>query len=332
MSPTTDSNPSKCATGVILYLDLEAQRLIAVLALCHRWDCSTCGKRRLARARAMAVAGAPERIITLTTRPRPGLSTQAAVKWMRNRWNAMLRRLRRNYPRMEYMAFAELHKSGWPHLHILTRGCYVPQRVLSDWWMNLTGSFKVHIQAVDRTWKAVNEATKYMLKTARHFHQAAPQLPVYTMSKGWLPADWAEGDRPAGSYKFYAFASLCLADFSALLKNLHVDMLPVPATPGHSFLARDGPIPDDLTAQTYDVGTWAEKEIMSALDLFFADPARACADVEDLKAKQEFYASGPDQMPDYFEPYTRPPEISPELQLQHQRPLFEQTPAPIGFS
>ena len=326
------SSPSLCGTGVILYLDHDAKRLIMVPTLCHRWDCPTCGRSRLAKARAMAVAGSPERIITLTTRPRQGLSTEAAVKWLRGRWTALLRRLRRNFPRLEYMAFLELHKSGWPHLHVLTRGCYVPQRMLSAWWLKLTGSFKVHIQKVDHTWTAVHEATKYCLKTARQVHDACPALPVYTTSKGWLPDDWAEGDKPAGDYAFYCFCRLSWADAQDMLSDLGITSTPIPDSPGHYELTRPAPIPCHLTDLTYSVGSWPEKELLSALDLFFGDPDRAFADPDGLTDRQE-YAAAPDLgVSDAPDPYTEPEPTCPELPPQLQRPLFEQTPAPVAFS
>lgn len=331
--PSADRYPadSKCGTGVVLCLDVDNTELLMIPTLCHRWLCPRCGPLRAAKARALAAFGKPDKRLTLTTRPRKGLSTKAAVKWIRGRWTALLRRLRRNYPRMEYLSFLEFHDSGWPHLHILMRGCYVPQRQLSAWWKHLTGDFKVYIQGVGNTWKAIQEATKYVLKTAAKVHEACPSVPVYTKSKGWVPADWDQHDRPPGNYKLYAFARLPWADSLELLEELGVEVRPSADAPGKYTLARDGPIPAALTDHVYDIGTWPEKELMAAVDLFFADPVRACADVEDLKAKQEFYASGPDQMPDYFEPYTRPPEISPAPELQHQRPLFQQTPAPTAL-
>ncbi len=263
---------SKCATGVVLYLDNESSALIAIPTFCHRWDCPRCSKRRLSKARAQAAAGKPERMLTLTTRPRKGLSTPAACRWLRGRWTALLRRLRRNFPRLEYMAFLELHKSGWPHLHILTRGCYIPQRMLSAWWLELTGSFKVYIQKVHRTWQGIEEATKYYLKTARQVHAAAPELPVYTKSKRWLPEDWEEGDRPRGDYSFYCFSRLPWSGFRAVLDHLGVDLTPLRDASDTYVLTRDGPPPEDAANEIYDLGSWGEMSLVSALELYFANP------------------------------------------------------------
>jgi len=285
--------PNLCSTGVVLVLDHDTAELVAIPTHCHRWDCELCGRVRLSKARAQAAAGKPERIITLTTRPRPGLSIPCAVRWMRGRWTALLRRLRRNYPRLEYMAFLELHKSGWPHLHILTRGCYVPQRQLSAWWLKLTGSFKVHIQAVDHTWKAINEATKYCLKTARQVNDACPELPVYTMSKGWLPPEWKEGDRPAGDRTCYAYAPMPWPEALELCEALDVHVEPRANSPGHFTLQHDGPLRAGSTSLSYDHGSYAEKCFVAALDLYFADPAKAHRDPVELRDRHE-YASALD--------------------------------------
>lgn len=297
---------SKCGTGVILFLDLEARRLVAVPTMCHRWDCDTCAGRRLSKARAQAAAGKPERLITLTTRPREGLSTLTAIKWLRGRWTALLRRLRRNYPRLEYMAFLELHKSGWPHLHVLTRGCYIPQRVLSAWWQDLTGSFKVHIQKIDRTWQGVNECTKYILKTARQVHAASASLPVYTMSKRWLPKDWNDGERPAGNFVFYCYCPLSWPNCEGILEQLGVDIAPIADSPGKYALSRAGPEFPAVAQSIYEMGSYGETALVSALELFFSNPAAAFNDPALLCDKRDF-AARPDLPSDVVTGHDRVP-------------------------
>lgn len=284
------SEKSRCGSGVILYLDNDLRQLVVVPTLCHRWDCPACSRARLAKARAQAAAGKPERIITLTTRPREGLSTEAAVKWIRERWQRLLRRLRRNYPRLEYMAFLELHKSGWPHLHVLTRGCYIPQRVLSAWWRDLTGSFKVHIQKIPKAWKAINEATKYYLKTARQVHAACPALPVYSLSKGWLPDDWHEGDRPAGDRSFYCFCRLPWRAFEGLCEDIGAELHPLPRSPGTFYLTMARPPPRQTSEAIYDMGSYGEAAALSALELYFQDPAAAFSNPASLQDRQDYAA------------------------------------------
>ncbi|MBA7634096.1 hypothetical protein ES703_41675 [subsurface metagenome] len=94
---------------------------------------------------------------------------------------------------MEYCAAVELTRAGTPHIHALTRGSYISQRWLSAAWRDLTGSYVVHIRKVDHVPGAVDEATKYLVKTAAAVARASPGKPVLTMSRGWLPDDFDDG-------------------------------------------------------------------------------------------------------------------------------------------
>lgn len=258
--------------------------MFAVPTFCHRWDCPDCGPYRKTKAMAQAKAGKPERIITLTTRPRPGMDTLHAVRWMRERWQRLLYRLRRQFPRLEYFAVTELHKSGWPHMHILTRGCYIPQRMLSDWWMKLTGSFKVHIQHIQRKWKGVCEATKYLLKTARQFHKAAPKVPVYTMSRKWLPDDWADHDRPPGSYSFYCFCRLGWTDFLDMLARLRCSLSQKDPSDRLYSVSIHGPPDPDVCDQIAAFGTWGQAQTANAVCAWAGTPFSPAASLARLDA------------------------------------------------
>lgn len=286
----TDS-VQQCGKGVVLYICEETRQLVAVPALCHRWDCPTCGPLRLRLAKAKAAAGKPERLITLTTRPRDGLSLEASIKWIRDRWKRLLERLRRNYPRLEYMAFVELHKNGWPHMHILTRGCYIPHKTLKAFWSDLTGSYIVYIQQISNDWQGVQEATKYYLKTARQVHEAAPRLPVYTMSRSWLPPEWSEDQRPAGSWAFYCYVRMPWNAFVEELSFLGLSLAPVPDDPGRFFVNYTGPPDEDVLQQNYDLGTFQEQNLSAALDAFYREYLLAGRDVAHVQAAQDYYST-----------------------------------------
>ena len=284
---------SRCASGVVLFVDEDKDQLVVVPTLCHRWDCPVCGPIRLRKAKAMALAGNPDRIITLTTRPKFGWSTEASIKWFRKRWQRLLTWLRRNFPRLEYMAFTELHKHGWPHMHILTRGVYVPQRMLSAEWMRLTGSFMVYIQAVKRTWKAINECTKYCLKTARQLHEAAPRLPVYTKSRAWLPEDW-EDDKPEGDHLTpYTYARTSWHGFLEHLEALGGDLVKRPGAPRHFTVHFRAPPDPKHVALIYDIGSFSEIALVSALDLFFSSSAGSHFDIADARNHIDYSTSMP---------------------------------------
>ncbi|MBA7620228.1 hypothetical protein ES703_27573 [subsurface metagenome] len=308
LSPDAYALDSKCGTGVILYIDRQAHELVAVPSLCHRWDCPVCGPARMRKAKALAIAGNPERLITLTTRPKPDWGTEASVRWFRRRWQRLLAWLRKEFSRFEYMAFIELHKSGWPHIHILTRGCYVPERMLSAKWLELTGSFKVHIQAVRNGWKGVQEATKYYLKTARQLHEATPHLPVYTKSKGWLPPDWEDTKDERELLTPYTYVRTSWAGFRDHIEALGGSLEQRPGSPGRfnvQFRA-----PPDLEHQDliFDIGSFAEKALVSAVAAFFSSAPDRPFDIDEAKAQIDYYTSPPEDMP---------PSRYPQYTLHH---------------
>lgn len=258
-----------CGKGVILYVDEDEPRLVAAPTLCGAWQCPRCGPMRMRRARALALAGKPERIITLTTRPKPGWSLEASVRWFRKRWSLLLARIRRHFGKFEYMQVTELHRSGWPHMHILTRGCYIPQRMLARWWIELTGSFKVHIQKVAKTWKGIAEATKYCLKTARAFHKACPSLPVYTKSLQWAPKGPDDEKKPPGNYTFYAYVPYGWKLFSELLVALNCYAEPIPDSPGRLEVHSRGPPPQRFVDFVYSDGAYPDMVATAALNHYF---------------------------------------------------------------
>lgn len=302
VDPPADHEPpipawSPCGKGVVLYLDEEDHSLVAVPTLCCTWVCPRCGPVRVRQARAKARAGNPQRMITLTTRPRDGLSTEQSVKWFRHKFSLLVARIRRNFGPFEYFQATELHKSGWPHMHILTRGCYIPQRMLKAWWISLTGSFKVYIQKVKRTWKAVQEATKYCLKTARDLHKACPAVPVYTKSQGWLPDDWQEDTRPPGSLAFYAYVPAPWADFCEILESLNCDVENLPGSPGRFRVNSRGPPRQATLDAIYTLGSYADAAAASAIDTFFAAACEPQVSLLELQSRRD-YAFRPWALPD----------------------------------
>lgn len=289
-TPPTHPHVALCGTGVALFVDEDTHQMFAVPLHCHRWDCDHCSQVRMRAARAKALAGKPERLLTLTTRPREGLSLEAAIPWLRKSWTLLLRKIRKEYPRIEYMAFVELHKSRWPHMHILTRGAYIEQRRLASWWQDITGSFKVHIQKIRPGWHGIQEATKYYLKTARQVHEAAPSLPVYTMSRHWLPADWHEGKRPPGNRTFYMFLRTSLDAFADFIAQLGGSLDAIPNESGHYQVNLRGP-PDPVAVdEIYYRGDPAQVAAICAIDQWFTRPHAATTSVSELADQAHYYA------------------------------------------
>lgn len=60
----------------------------------------------------------------------------------------LVKRLRYHYNRFDYICVKEFTKRGYPHYHILYRGCYIPQSVVSSIWNEIHGSPIVDIRFV----------------------------------------------------------------------------------------------------------------------------------------------------------------------------------------
>ncbi len=272
---------SFCGTGSILYLDESTNKLVVVPTLCHRWDCPQCSRYKLRHARAIALAGRPERLVTLTTRPRQGYTIEQAIRWIRLRFRKLLADLRTDHPGLEYMAFVELHKSGWPHLHVLTRGAYISQRDLSERWAHHSGSFRVHIQLIRKTWKGIQEATKYYLKTAQEVHTESPNLPVYTHSRKWIIPSDSETQRPPGSYKFYCWLKLDLADVADLIEQVGGTLDPLPDSPGKYSPAFPRPPNTQELQLIYEIASWTEVQLAAYIQWTFTPTLRSSCTLDD---------------------------------------------------
>lgn len=142
---------------------------------CNRWSCEICGPVRRRRLIAEGMAGRPTAFITITNRHRPGLTPEQAAKELTAALATLVLRFKREQKKPPsqryilknfeehhfyrrkvkriamredkrgrevsgYLWVLEAHKSGWPHMHILWRGRYVPQQWLSEQLAELLGS------------------------------------------------------------------------------------------------------------------------------------------------------------------------------------------------
>jgi len=169
------------------------------------------------------------------------------VEWIRQQFRRLVARIRRNFPRLEYCAAIELTKRGTPHLHVLTRGDYIPQTWLSTAWKDLTGSYIVHIRKIDQVAGAVLEVTKYLTKSAAQIAELLPGKQVLTMSHGWLPEGWRDkpDDRPTTTSAH--FFPILFSDLVDVIGELGGFVTPEPLAPGRYLVQFERP-PDILTA------------------------------------------------------------------------------------
>lgn len=142
---------------------------------CNRWSCEICGLVRQRKLVAQGMAGHPTAFITATMRRRPGMTEAQASKAISDAWGTIMLRFKREQKKPPsqryilkhfeehhfyrrkvkriaeredrkrkevsgYLWVKEAHKSGWPHMHILWRGRYIPQQWLSEQLAELLGS------------------------------------------------------------------------------------------------------------------------------------------------------------------------------------------------
>lgn len=124
---------------------------------CDRYNCLSCGPRRVAMWRDLVQLAEPERFITLS---KMGETLGDASKALK----VVVKHLRRLGYRVEYFATFERHKNGWFHAHMLHKGDYIPQRVLSECLRSAThgASFVCDIRRADK--HIAGYVTKYVTK------------------------------------------------------------------------------------------------------------------------------------------------------------------------
>lgn len=153
--------------------------------LCRSWSCEFCRPMRKLQLMARAGSGLPERFITLTVNPRIGSSPEERLRLLAHAWRNVIKRLRRWRPQkeFEYLAIAEATDAGEPHLHILLRGGYIPQKLLSEFMRDFIESPIVDIRRIRDSRKAVAYVAKYVTKAPLQFGSAKR----YWFSRGFEP-------------------------------------------------------------------------------------------------------------------------------------------------
>jgi len=150
-----------------LVMDHETGQYQLVPVTCKRWGCSYCAPRKIRRLAFLTNRAKPNRWIRLGVRPE--LYADAKEAWLRSSpaLPELCRRLRKEIGECEYLRVCELHKSGMPHYHALLRSNYIPQRMLSRIWNELTSAPVVYIAKIDQSFSSFRYLTKYLTKLHR---------------------------------------------------------------------------------------------------------------------------------------------------------------------
>lgn len=154
---------------------------------CNRWSCDICAPRRSAALRRLARRGDPDSFLTLTIRAKPGddpddLAVKLAHAWRRARRALMRERRLKSLP---FLAVFERTKRGFPHLHILMRAPFIPQRTISRLMDDLIGSPIVDIRRISTAREAAAYVSKYVGKDPHAF---------LGVKRYWRSQDWWKPD------------------------------------------------------------------------------------------------------------------------------------------
>ncbi len=171
----------------ITALRLDGNHLTAIPLRCKSWPCPGCGPRRKAKLIAEILSGSPNTFLTLTWKPRPNFTPNQAASLMSRKFSCLVKRIRLTHPNrpFQYALVWEATKQGWPHLHIVCRAPYIPQKWLSAEWAALTGSPIVDIRAIKDQDTAARYVSKYVSKGPHQF--AATKR--YRFSQDYRPTD-----------------------------------------------------------------------------------------------------------------------------------------------
>lgn len=115
--------------------------------------------------------GGKLRILTLTTSD----EALASGKDIHRSFRALVLRLRRRYGRFEYIGVKEV-KGDREHLHLVFRGEYMEQSVISAMWASIHKSPVVDVRAVYKVRGGVRYLAKYLAKE--------------TLSRYWASYNW----------------------------------------------------------------------------------------------------------------------------------------------
>lgn len=171
---------------------------------CKTWGCPTCGPAKAHRLGLLAAAAEPERFITLS-KVGPDLET------VYRRLQTLSQSLRRAGYGWEYLTVPEVHRNGFWHLHLLHRGDFIPQKVLSARADSAGMGYVVDIRKIHGAGEVPKYLCKYLTKqtlSARISRSKTSKR--YRTSRGFWPGgraaveDRAFGPRTSSSWSVHS--------------------------------------------------------------------------------------------------------------------------------
>jgi hypothetical protein len=120
---------------------------------------------------ALAAAGSPTRLLTLTVNPSHGADPTERRRQLAAAWKLCVKRLRREHgaKAIAYLAITEQTKRGEPHLHILLRSPYIPHAKLSAMMAEFIDAPIVDIRRIRGERHVIRYVAKYLTKDPLQF-------------------------------------------------------------------------------------------------------------------------------------------------------------------
>jgi len=143
----------------------------AVALPCRSWRCQHCAPIRKRQLIAKACRGQPTTLLTLTVNPHRLDSPHERAVALSHAWRRLRRAIisKRNLEDLPFIAVFERHKSGEPHLHILMRAPFIPQRWIAGWMKAELGAPVVDIRRIWNPKRAAYYVAKYVGKDPERF-------------------------------------------------------------------------------------------------------------------------------------------------------------------
>lgn len=216
--------PSSCGS-FSLVADDAAGHTWVIPFRCGSWACPDCGPVKKAKLLRRLQPSPANLFITLTCDPARYDSPSLAFAQLRDAFQCWIKRIRRHVSpsALEYFAVWETTAAGWPHLHVLTRGPFIPPSVVREHWAALTGAYVIDLQTV----KNVKNVAPYLAKYLTKELTAPPGFHRYMASANYL----LEPDSP---------------DASLVPPGLHWEIMPVSAASYRIVAEYSGVDVDDL--------------------------------------------------------------------------------------
>lgn len=185
------------------FVNWGERKIRASEASCRSWNCETAAPLRKAQLIAQMVSGIPKRkyggakLLTLTVDPKRGNGPVDRSSSQMHAFQVLTKRMRRKYRNreIEFSWVREATQAGEPHLHVLLRSPFIPQRWLSEVMDELVGAKIVDIRTVWNPRQIARYLGKYLGKQPHRFGTQKR----YSSSRNWDLSNYegrAPNDKP----------------------------------------------------------------------------------------------------------------------------------------